>query len=294
MGCAHGRIATRSNGETAAGSESPRDQTIRRLPLRPYGGCAPGPAAHSGAAPVPLGSVPSGALATKGNARLPGLAFVPPRRLRPSAGLFAHGAFCRAGAPTPALARAGAPRPLRAHPARFPPLPRSASCALTRSVGARCRRRLGPRPCCAAASLRVGLAPRGLGPCAARRPAGGSACPLRAACALRSRPGPRAAVGPLFPLRGPGLGCLRAAACGRLLRLSGGTAVVGGVLPCRPPPCRPRWGLPGARGPFGWALPPAAWVALLAPLLRSPPGRDRAPGGPLRARLTIRKLSTGP
>lgn len=30
-----------------------------------------------------------------------------------------------------------------------------------------------------------------------------------------------------------------------------------GLLPCRPPPGRPRRGLPGAQGPFGWAAPPA-------------------------------------
>lgn len=29
-----------------------------------------------------------------------------------------------------------------------------------------------------------------------------------------------------------------------------------GVLPCFPPPCRPRWGLPGARGLRPWGLPP--------------------------------------
>lgn len=33
-----------------------------------------------------------------------------------------------------------------------------------------------------------------------------------------------------------------------------------GLLPCRPPPGRPRWGLPGARGPFGWASPPARFA----------------------------------
>lgn len=82
--------------------------------------------------------------------------------------------------------------------------------------------------------------------------------------------------------------------------LFGPVCASGGLLRCLwgsplppPRPGAPAGGSRGARGPFGWASPPAAWVALLAPLLRPPPARCARPGAPISARLTVRKLSTG-
>ena len=63
------------------------------------------------------------------------------------------------------------------------------------------------------------------------------------------------------------------------------------LLPCRPPPGRPRWGLPGARCPFGGCAP-AARIAFLATLLRAPLALRAGPGAPPWARLTFHKLST--
>lgn len=130
------------------------------------------------------------------------------------------------------------------------------------------------RPVCAAVRLRGrSLAPlprpRALsGPrCApgrwsARGPSGfagsprGSAClpsvgsslaPLRAPRAsgpAAPGPCPRSAFGLPFAPRGRGLGCARGLP--RLLRFAVGSVVVGCVLPCAPPPRRPRWGLRGA------------------------------------------------
>ena len=73
-------------------------------------------------------------------------------------------------------------------------------------------------------------------------------------------------IGPLQAARVPLRGSL--AASGALARLrsrrSAYTVRVGGVLPCRPPPGRPRWGLPGAPGPMG--LRPALGRASRAPV----------------------------
>ncbi len=90
------------------------------------------------------------------------------------------------------------------------------------------------------------------------RSGGAGGCPVGAAAARGALlpfglvPGPPGSTpGPL----GACCGLFRAARvplCGSLARCCGGGR---GVLPCFPPPCRPRWGLPGARGlrhPSGW------------------------------------------
>ena len=90
---------------------------------------------------------------------------------------------------------------------------------------------------------------------------------------FRPRP-PARPCGPLvLPLRGRGLGCAPgpARAC---CAVSGYTFRVGGVLPCRPPPGRPRWGLPGARGPNG-GFAPALGRASRAPVAGPPAGCAR-------------------
>lgn len=195
----------------------------------------------------------------------------------------------RAAAPGPLPRRSPAPA-RRARAARVlrcaPPLRRSASCAPLRgSAGARWPRRVAPPH-----PLRCGLAaPPCLrsGSAAPRRGCGGcSACPLRASPARPSAPAPLARpYGPRFvPLRGPGL-LLRARARAGLLSLRG-------VLPCAPPPRRPRWGLRGARCPLG-GFAPASGSRFSRPSAAPPPrcARPRWPRSGLC--LTIRKLSTG-
>lgn len=103
--------------------------------------------------------------------------------------------------------------------------PRSAArpvCALARSVGARWPRLpAAPPSSVLRAPCSVALASLGLGPCAARGPAGGRSAPLRGFGPGGSPPGPRcAAFGRAFSSRGPGF-WLRARACPRLLRFSG-------------------------------------------------------------------------
>lgn len=116
--------------------------------------------------------------------------------------------------------------------------------------------------------------------------------PPRLLCGAGLPPGGLGGCSPPFFRLPPGR-CLRAvrlrpACCAPLRRC----CAVGGVLPCAPRP-PPPLGAPGARCPFGWASPPAAWVALLAPLSRLPPRAPRAPGTAFSARFTVLKLSTG-
>lgn len=117
---------------------------------------------------------------------------------------------------------------------------------------------------------------------------------LLAAGAASGRVAPAAA--PVFPLsRGQRLFLLRACFARLLSRVCRGCVCrfrcgCPRFSPLSPPPLRPRWGLRGARCPFGWASPPAARIALLATLWRLPPRAARAPGALIRARFTIRKL----
>ena len=60
-----------------------------------------------------------------------------------------------------------------------------------------------------------------------------------------------------------------------------------GLLPCRPPPGRPRWGLPGAQGPFGWGFAPP-------PASRSAPPEGRASRAPLRRPAPVGAGPRGP
>lgn len=221
--------------------------------------------------------------------------------------LFAHSASCRAGAPAPALGRFGAARPPplrgavpalcalgpfgppRPRPPGLPPrLPRSGSGAgpLPRFRPRSLPPLPGPCPRCAAGSLFgrpcfVSGAALGL-----RVGPPGPPRPVRCAAsgAAGSRPGGlRGPSGRLSGAVGPrGVGCAPAparACCAPLRRRFG----CRWVLPCAPPPRRPRWGLRGARCPFGWASPPAARVALIAPLLRPPRRAARAPVRRFRA-----------
>ena len=83
------------------------------------------------------------------------------------------------------------------------------------------------------------------------------------------------AFSPAAPTLGPR--CLGSAA-----RLPGALHnACGGLLPCRPPPGRPRWGLPGARGPLG--LRPALGRASRDPV-----------AGPRRAARAARCRFSGP
>ena len=167
--------------------------------------------------------------------------------------------------------------------------------------------RSGPGGLVPAAFPSRSLAPSGLAVPSApvRAPCSVALPSLRVGCRQRVAP-----PGPPFPRPsgfGPGLlppgGCaglspgFSAPAPGRWLRgrpgglaaLLSGVSRWGGVLPRAPPPRRPRWGLQGAPGPFGWASPP-----LRGPRFsRTSCGTPRSPGGPARApsaRLTIRKL----
>ena len=181
------------------------------------------------------------------------------------------------------------PRPLRARRARFARLaalsPRSPArplvrrCAAPRALAGPAA--AGPRPRCAAGSL--------LGrPCCAwpwalcsAWPRGGSLAPPPGQGSRSLRPGPPAALAGRFPPSGgPGLGWLRAAACGRLLRLAGGVAVVVGLSPAPPRPAAPAGGS-GERvarlgeGPAG----PRRGSAFRSPFPAAPPGM----GGPRAA-----------
>lgn len=202
-----------------------------------------------------------------GFARLPGLAFVPPRRLRRRPGLLRTP---RPAAPGPLPLRSSAParrarfaRVLRCAP-RSPARPRPrwrAPSALAAAVCLRARPRcaagsLPGRPCCAwawplcSASARGGLR---LAP------------PGYARATLR--PGPlRGPAGRFFPLRGPGLVVLAGPA-----RLRCGARRVRWASPLPPPPpLRPRWGLRGARGPMGGLRAPGQGPLFGGPLPGSP------------------------
>ena len=218
----------------------------------PPGGFAPRPAIVCGAGPVGVASGPFCPL------RVPPCAGAPaPARGRCGA---ARPPPPRGAVPAPcALGPVGPPRP---RPPGLPPrLSRSALCAAARLL----RRSLAPSACGPAlAALRpscsVGLAPRGLGPCAARGPAGAPPPrPLRGFGGGWLPPrGPARPSGPLvwgpWP---PGLLAARArlralAALLRVLRpaLLGLAALRPGALPgfslLPPRPCRPA-GAPGER-----------------------------------------------
>lgn len=62
-----------------------------------------------------------------------------------------------------------------------------------------------------------------------------------------------------------------------------------GVLPCAPPPRRPRWGLRGARCPFGWLRPPLRGPRFSRPS-RGPPSRSARARRGISARLTFLKI----
>ena len=261
------------------------------LPLRTYGGIA-------GRVPGPQGPHPS---------RLLPLPSVAPHRgcARRPAGPSSLGFSGRPFAPLRVLPGRGpcpCPRPLRARRARFARLaalsPRSPArplvrrCAAPRALaGPVCLR---PRPRCAAGSL-FGR------PCCAwpwalcsAWPRGGSLAPPPGQGSRSAPPRPPCGpCGPLFPLRGAGAWL---AARGRLRPLAAplrGRCGNRGVLPCRPPPGRPRWGLPGARGsPWRGACGPPPGVCFSQPFPGGPPGDGRAPRG-FFPRLTMRKLSNG-
>ena len=204
---------------------------------------------------------------------------------------------------------------LRARARFAAPVRRSAPSLRSPSPGPRGSPRLprsGPGGLVPAAFPSRSLAPSGLAVPSApvRAPCSVALPSLRVGCRQRVAP-----PGPPFPRPsgfGPGLlppgGCaglspgFPAPAPGRRLRgrpgglaaLLSGVSRWGGVLPCAPPPRRPRWGLRGARGSFRVGFAPRCVVcASRSPLAAPPP---RGPGGPARApsaRLTIRKLSTG-
>ena len=283
---------------------------------------------------MPLGSVPSGALATT---RCLGRLCAAPVRLSPAAAApcvlrpVARAAAAPASQPrsgASALASlAGAGPPLLAPRSHARPLVRrcAAPRALAAAVCLRARPRVAAgslfgRPCCArawplcSASARGGpLRARGRGFALRAR----SSLPRPAAAPLRLwarglLAGPPGGLRPPFsPPGAPRVGCAPAPAraCGGSVRLrSCGPRCLGlraavrrtvaaprrarfspAPLPSPPPP-------PGLRGgvrPVGWASPPAAWVALLAPLLRLPLALRAVPGAVIRPRLTVRKLSTG-
>lgn len=246
---------------------------------------------HKGA-PVPPGLRPD----PSGIARLPGGPLLPGGC---SAGLFAHSASgTRPAAAAPCVAASAPARRARSRAScALPPapalgLPRPRSCGLWSALA-------GPGPLAApSAPLRppcsVGLALLRVG-C-------GAAVALRGAAlgpfGLRPRslrPGPPCGpAGRFSPFGGPGLGLLRAAACRRLLRLSGAAVVAVGFSPAPLPSPPPPLGAPGKREARWVASPPAAWVGFLPPLLRAPLRAAPAPVRRFCPGLTVLKLSTGP
>lgn len=200
-------------------------------------------------------------------------------------------------------------RPRFARPGRaalaLPPLSRSALCGLSPSFGSR-----WPRLPLAPLSLRCGLpvrspflrsrlglvqrvAPRGVAagplrcPSSLGPPPSGSPLRLRARRLLPRPPGGFAAF---FPLRGPGLFVLaRPAGLRFRFAVAASRAAwacfaaprrASRLLPCAPPPRRPRWGLRGARGPFRGACGPPPCVPLFAGLSAAPPGLRAGPRCP--------------
>lgn len=187
--------------------------------------------------------------------------------------------------PGPSLGSLGPFRPSPG-PGRpcVPPLSRSARVRAARSVGARWPRLpAAPPSSVLRAPCSVALASLGLGPCAARGPAGGRFGP---ASRLRARglPAlpPLRGLWPRFSFAGAGLLAARAglpalaARLSRLLPWSLGS-------PCFPPAPAAPLGLPGS------AWPPAR-VPLFAALSRLRRGLWAAPGAPYPARFTIQKL----
>ena len=189
---------------------------------------------------------------------------------------------------------------------RAPRLPRSASCALPRSVGTRCRRLPAGPP-----SRRCGLPVRspllclGLAlvqrvgpPGPPARPLGGLRPSPRPLCGRPSGfggggSGPGGLCGPTGRFFGPrprGLG-LRARACAGLLGASVASAVVVvGLSPAAPRPAAPAGGSRehGAQ----WGSAPLGG-AFFAPLSRAPSALRARPCAGFPARLTVLKLSTG-
>lgn len=193
----------------------------------------------------------------------------PLRRGAPAAASRARSGVC-------ALASLAGPAPRG-----FPPGSPARPCAPLRgSCGARCRRCPGLALAALRAPVRSPLLRLGRGPWASRRPAG--APPAPSASRLRGRLAP--APGACAALRAACLGPLAPGALTarpRLRGLAGGSVAAfpgwGRPLPCAPPPRRPRWGLRGARGPFGWASPPAAGARFSRPSCGSPLCASRAP-----------------
>ena len=215
--------------------------------------------------------------------------------LRPSAfpaRFLRHSAPCRAGAPAPALGRSGRAAPARAPRCAFPPLPRSAACAPLRgSAGAR-----WPRAACRPIRSAAGFlrAPLLLSGPSVRLPwpRGGSLAPPPGQGSRFAPPRPPCGPAGRFPPSGgPGLGLLRAAACGRLLRLAGGAAVVGGFSPAPPRPAAPAGGSGEREAHSGWLRPPLRGSRFSRPSCGPPSRCARAPRG-VSPRLTVRKLST--
>ena len=159
---------------------------------------------------------------------------------------------------------------LRFAPARGPPLRSSRSVVGRPPAGAlsrpRLRRGLPPPSSALWSFLRSGgLASSQV--CAW----GGRGCPPAGPCSARRFPA-RVSSGP--PCAPPCSG-------------APGALWWSGLLPCRPPPGRPRWGLPGAQGPFGWGFAPP-------PASRSAPPEGRASRAPLRRPAPVGAGPRGP
>ena len=144
-----------------------------------------------------------------------------------------------------------------------------------------------PSLCCSLPS--VGFAPFGGGLCRFRPPWGSTLVPRNAATALRALGGwrgfgaRRSCRCPRIPaFAGAAAFLLRACFARLLARVCRGCVCrfrVGcpGFSPLSPPPLRPRWGLRGARCPFGWGFaPPRECCASRSPLA-APPARCARP-----------------
>ena len=246
------------------------------------GGCAPGPGAAHGPHPgrlLPVAALPS----PSGFARLPGLAFVPPRRLRRRPGLLPSPRPAGPGPlPLPSAA-AGRRARRRASFAAPPSPPLGRLCARTRSAGARCRR-LPAAP----ALLRCGLP--------ARSPL------LRAALGLVQRVGSRGLS--LGPLRGKRRGSSGPAPVGGLRWRSGRfPARLSGVTwcavfsPAPPRPAAPAGGSGERVACSRWpSAPRCVGRASRAPLAGPPsPGSDPPVGvfGPVDTPKTVNRCCAG-
>lgn len=264
--------------------DNARPRCCRRAASTPsMRGLRPGSRGHKGPTHAAGLGAASRALAHQWYARLPPPgAFCalrgPPLRRGP----FPCAGPLRRGAPAAASrARSGALRPSPGPPpGRAPRLPRSAPCARCRapralagpvclaSPSAPAAGSLSGRPCSAPGRLR-----------AARGPAG---APLGPPSGLRGRLAPAPGLARPCGPRSGRVAPRGLAARPRLRGLAGclwRAAAWGWVLPCAPPAPPPPLGAPGSARLIRVASPPAAWVALLAPLLR-PPLALRA--GPVR------------